>query len=87
MQLIFSPFYSGNLGEFRHLAPSMLSNLGSLIHHIYLLFFFFLFQTDQKLRVCDICGAFLSVYDRYNFDLISPNKCSPFLFFLSEGNK
>lgn len=22
------------------------------------------FQTDQKLRVCDICGAFLSVYDR-----------------------
>ncbi|KAJ6858701.1 RNA-binding protein Luc7-like 2 isoform X2 [Populus alba x Populus x berolinensis] len=43
--------------------------------------------TDQKLRVCDICGAFLSVYDRYNFDLISPNKCSPFLFFLSEGNK
>ena len=23
-----------------------------------------LLQTDQKLRVCDICGAFLSVYDR-----------------------
>jgi hypothetical protein len=21
-------------------------------------------QTDQKLRVCDICGAFLSIYDR-----------------------
>ncbi|GLT31882.1 hypothetical protein SLA2020_065840 [Shorea laevis] len=21
--------------------------------------------TDQKLQVCDICGAFLSVYDRY----------------------
>lgn len=24
----------------------------------------FYLQTDQKLRVCDICGAFLSVYDR-----------------------
>lgn len=24
-------------------------------------------QTDQKLRLCDICGAFLSVYDRLNF--------------------
>jgi hypothetical protein len=21
-------------------------------------------QTDQKLRVCDICGAFLSIYDK-----------------------
>ncbi|GKV49701.1 hypothetical protein SLEP1_g56436 [Rubroshorea leprosula] len=26
--------------------------------------------TDQKLHVCDICGAFLSVYDRYSFYLI-----------------
>ncbi|KAL9992905.1 putative protein kinase TKL-Pl-5 family [Helianthus debilis subsp. tardiflorus] len=24
-------------------------------------------KTDQKLRVCDICGAFLSVYDRWCF--------------------
>ncbi|GKV27881.1 hypothetical protein SLEP1_g37001 [Rubroshorea leprosula] len=27
-------------------------------------------KTDQKLRVCDICGAFLSVYDRYGFYLL-----------------
>jgi len=33
-------------------------------------------QTDQKLRLCDICGAFLSVYDR----LSSLLKLSALLF-------
>ena len=37
--------------------------------HLFCISYSFLFnsdvpQTDQKLRVCDICGAFLSVYDR-----------------------
>lgn len=30
-----------------------------------------LFQMNQKVRACDICGAFLSVYDRY-FLLVMP---------------
>ena len=25
------------------------------------------YQTDQKLRLCDICGAFLSIYDKLSF--------------------
>lgn len=28
-------------------------------------YFSYLLQTDQKLRVCDICGAFLSIFDRW----------------------
>lgn len=37
-----------------------------LFYYFLLLVFLILIlpQTDQKLRVCDICGAFLSVYDR-----------------------
>lgn len=27
--------------------------------------FTYFWQADQKLRVCDICGAFLSIYDRF----------------------
>ncbi|XP_048627010.1 putative RNA-binding protein Luc7-like 1 isoform X2 [Brassica napus] len=31
-------------------------------------------DTDQKLRLCDICGAFLSIYDRLSFFTIKQIK-------------